>query len=374
MKAPYLKALEQLELGLTREAEQVIELWRAENELDPSTERELLRRLLNTRLHYKQNKSLPNGEQFLNENFTKDDFIKAEVLFVKGLNAFHQEDFKTGADHFKKSAELYPFEKFAAKSLLASYNEYIGLLNADLLDEAQEENQLSYLERIAYRIESEKMLGMILRQKSYLLERRGHFASALDAAVSGLEALKKTAPISDYQLMLLQQCDLLVSLKRIDEAATLFHGLLGPFENRVLFAHAFVKSRVTNQLPPQPREFAIVPPVWRIKLSRNHTTAVSMSSSLTTIVWKASQGILITAEGNEISIKRDSIEGKILSLLASGRKDRAALCAALWPDDVDTELLQDRLKKSLRRLKNKHPNMVVFNHGYYSLGFTLKIA
>ncbi|MNS49754.1 hypothetical protein D3C72_823770 [compost metagenome] len=248
----------------------------------------------------------------------------------------------------------------------------MGLLNSRSLDSAQEEHQLSYLERIAYRIHSDKMLGMILRQKSYFLEGRGHFLSALESAEAGLAALRHSAPLSDIQLMYLHKADLLLSLKRYDEAATVFHGILGPFENRVLFALDFVKSRVTNNLPPNPADYLVVPKVWRSKLLERKNSK-SASTHLTSI-WKSAEGTFVTEDGTEISVKRDSIEGRILTLLANGRKDRAALCLALWPDDVDTELLNDRLKKSIKRLKSKVPNIVIFAHGYYNLGSGIKIA
>ncbi|WP_413574899.1 hypothetical protein ACLVWU_11695 [Bdellovibrio sp. HCB290] len=369
MKARYLKALDHLELGSLREAEHLIEDMRRLNELTPAPETELLRRLLATRLHYKQNKGLSQGDQFLNENQTTDPLIKAEVYFVKGLNAFYGEDFTSGASFFKKAAELYPPEEFAAKALLAKYNEYIGLLNSQALDEAQEEGHLSHLERLAHRIEADKILGMILRQKSYLLERRGHLPSAFEAATESQKYLKKSGPISDYQLITLQMCDLLFEMGRTDEAAALFHGLLGPFESRVQFAHALVRAKISKSAMPSLTDFAVIPPVWKNKMADKSAVITDR-----VYVWYPTEGILKTDEGKTVSLKRDSLEGKILILLSQGRKDRASLCAALWPDDIEMELLHDRLKKSLKRLKEKNPDLVKFGCGFYSLAVTLNIS
>jgi len=370
LKQRYLQALNHLELGQTTYAEQLVAELRVYHETSPKAELELVRRLLSTRLHYKQIKSLNDSEIFLNESLTQDPFFKAEVFFVKGLNSFHQENFFEGAAFFQQAAKLYPIDLFAAKSLLASYNEYIGLLNGGSLDESQEEKSLSHLERMAQRIESHKLLGLILRQKSYLLERRGHLTSALLAAEEGLTHLNKFGPLSDYQLLFLQKCDLLLLLSRRDEARELFFSLLGPFENRAQFAHAYVQSQIEGTKAPELTSFAVVPTIWKNKSLLRQNSQASTSS----LLWDASAGILISTEGEEITLKRDSIEGRILTMLMNGKKDKDALCAALWPEEADSELINDRLKKSLRRLREKMPSLILFEQGFYSLKTSIKKA
>lgn len=368
-KQLYIQALDSLELGHTGDAEKLVADLRVQHEAAPQLELELVRRLMSTRLHYKQIQSLKDSDVFLNENLTQDPFLKAEVFFVKGLNSFHQDDFLGGAIFFREAAKLYPYEPFAAKSLLASYNEYIGLLNGGSLDEVEEEKHLSLLERMAQRIESSKLLGLILRQKSYLLERRGHLPSALVAADEGLLCLKKSGPLSDYQLLILQKCDLLFRLSKTEEARNLFFGLLGPFENRAQFAHAYVKSLIEGTPSPAVGAFAVVPTVWKNK-SQLHQESQENTNSL---LWNSAEGILISLQGEEITLKRDSIEGRILTMLANGKKDKDALCAALWPEEADSELINDRLKKSLRRLREKIPNLIQFDRSQYVLTVPLKI-
>lgn len=357
----YDEALQQLEFGDTLVAATLATQWRQAG----SPEQELLRRLLSARLHMKKAGPLNDIETFLNFSRISDPYIQAECRFVMGLNLFHAGDFNQGAAQFKLAGALYPTYK-RDKTLLSVYNEYIGLLNSNLLSEEDEESRLSYLERFASQIEHEKTLGLVLRQKSYLLERKGCIEAAIQTADESLSLLKKTAPISDLQLLSLHQSHLLFQKGEKSKALALYDSLLGPFETRLDFPRRFVGALLNSRVIPVPQEFAIVLPAWQSKWNRLNQEALH-----TPYKWNMELGQITTPEGQVLSFKRDTIEGRILALVKSKPQTRANLCEILWPEDSDIELVIDRLHKVLARLKKKLPQAIVFENQMYRLGVSL---
>lgn len=364
----YKSVLSLMEAGNLELMAEYAEELRRQLEVNYDSDIELTRRLLVTRLSYKQSGTLTDVEAFLKPLNTQNPLLKAEVLFVKGLHQFHAESPNAGAECFSKAADLYFLADWPERALLSLYNAFIGQLNAGLLDEKNEEAQLSYLERLSHTHENKKVLGLILRHKSSFLQNQGRLLGAEAAATQALEHIKNHGTVSDYQLSVLQLCDVLFNSGKKEKAQEHFESLLGPFEERVKFACDWVQSQIHATLLPDPNEYPVVPPLWRNKFKMKKNLAPQQDIPWT---WDLSLGTLTSPERGEIALKRSSMEGRILELLSEKRRSKSELCALLWPEESESTLIWDRLSKALARVKKKTPHLITWRDGFYSLTSTI---
>lgn len=359
----YRNILTQMEFGDLSEFAKFAEHLR---EFSSNREIEILRRLLVVRLSCKQTSSGEQLENFLSVQLTGNSFIDAEILFVRGLQYFHVENFNAGAKSFSKAAELYFQIAWTDKAILSLFNELMGQLNDSTISDSAEEARLTYLERLAHHHESTKMLGLILRHKALFLEKASKFQGAEIVLKEALSLLQKQSALSDYQLGVLQLCYLLSKNGKISEAKQNYESLIGPFDTRLEFAHAFIYGILFEKPSPSVDNYDIVPPVWRDR-AMDSESSMKTTASDQSLVWRMDEGVLLTASG-EASVRRDSIEGRLLQILLKGRRSRADLCSLLWPEQADSSQVIDRLSKVIARLRAKDPQIIKFENNSYFLG------
>lgn len=347
----YRKVLEEMEMGNLPRVAQFAEELREGGEQD--REIETLRRLLVVRLSYKQGNAIEAVEGLLQMQLIFSPFVNAEVLFVQGLHFFHTKKFVEGAKKFKQASEIYFQLSWADRAVLSLFNELIGELNAGLLTQDLEESRITYLERLANHHECPNVLGLILRHKSWYLEKLGRYQGAESVMHEALPLLKRYSPISDYQMGVLQDCYLLFKNGKLNEAKQQYESLLGPYDSRLDFPRAFVKALLYGDSLPQPDRFTVMSPVWRDRFDQRNSSAADSP-----IKWDMDRGILETKDGKEILVKRDSIEGRLLQFLLKGRRTKAELYSLLWPEQADSLLVVDRLNKVISRLRTKAPDLL----------------
>lgn len=342
--------------------------------LPQTSEIELMRKLLSLRLSLKRSSGFVETEELVSSKHVKHPLLKAEAAFVRGLIHFHREQFDQGANEFQIAATLYPLETHANKKLLAEYNQFVGLLNANKLDHNLEDAHITYLERAARAENNSKVLSLLLRHKSYMLEQRGQLHGALRSAIDAINLLLKTGPTSDLQLLGFHVAHIYIQLNEHNLARETYETILGPFDQRVVFAKDLVRAFLDQTPIPNPKDYLGVSPNWKEKWetwTKNSRPEVSKSSSQ--YIWYRSRGEIHSTSGSTILLRKDSVEERLLNLLLQGKKNRDELCELLWPESVDSETLWNRLKMALKRIKQKSPGLVVFKNGMYQIDLLTSI-
>ena len=187
LKSIYKIALSELEQGNFQKVSEIIQTLRYRTTQNDLTN--MVRLLISARLSFKQISGSSELDYLLNQITFSDPYFQAETSFVKGLYAFHRGLYVNGTKEFDCAREYYSLCEENEKSLLSEYNHFIGLINSDSLNHLQTEEWLELLENKAVKIESIKIMSLVLRQKSFHLEQCYKITEALAAAQKGLPLL-----------------------------------------------------------------------------------------------------------------------------------------------------------------------------------------
>lgn len=369
----YRQTLEVADCGHVEALCRLAERFRNQVEIEFDPNVELARRILVTRIAFRQSRPIENIESFLHLNRADSNLFLAEAHFVQGLHHFHLSEYSRGAICFSLAAEKYLNESMFERYILSLYNQFIGDLNSKEMDLGADEDRISFLERLASHYENKETRGLIIRHKAWVLERQGRIMGAQKCLEEALTLLKSYNTISDFQLGNFQLCDIFLKLNEKEKARELFESVTGPFDTRVLFPKAYLQAKLNDQPLPAPEQFPVVSPVWLEKYKIS-IAAKPVISSRAPDEWDVERGIYLVAGKKKIQVKQYSLEGRLLFLLLDRRRLREEIISLLWPDQCDPSHVNDRLRKILARIESKLEKIVLFDGKSYFLSRAIQIS
>ncbi len=369
----YRQTLEVADCGHVQALSQLAERFRNQVEINFDPNIELARRILVTRIAFRQSLPIENIETFLYLNRADSNLFLAEAHFVQGLHHFHLSEYSRGANCFSQAAEKFLNEAMYERYILSLYNQFIGDLNSKEMDLGADEDRISFLERLASHYENKETLGLIIRHKAWVLERQGRIMGAQKCLDEALTLLRSYNTISDFQLGSFQLCDILLKLNEREKARQLFESVTGPFDTRVLFPKAYLHAKLNDQPLPEPERFLVVSPVWleKYKISLLAKPVVANRGS---DEWDIERGIYLIAGKKQIQVKPSSLEGRLIFLLLDRRRPREEIISLLWPDQCDSSHVSDRLRKILARIENKLDKIILFDGKCYFLSRSIQVT
>jgi tetratricopeptide (TPR) repeat protein len=385
MQTVYLSALSWLEAGRQEQVASLLETWRKEisslqHSTDPASKAnawmlERMRRLLSIRLAMKNGMEVPNIENLLDAKSVADDFLKAEYLMALGLYCFNRGNYLDGYPHFELAETHFDLANRPDRALFAAYNRYIGLLNSGRITPEQESSCLLELEQKARRLNQEKALAWILRQKSYFLQGQAKPSGALAMIDEAIQLLIKQGPLSDLHLAYLQAADCLLDLKRPMDARARFEMIMGTVDSRVKFPIRYIEERLgASPGDLDPRDFGEVSPLWREKWQKHFSRSEEdVGSNSQVYRWSLKNGDLNIGQKTLPAVPPGTMEGRVLRLLTEQPRSKAYLCEVLWPEECENTALDNRLHRVISRLNKRVPGLIVLRDGVYLTSFPVNI-
>lgn len=300
----------------------------------------------------------------LTPEMSEDEFLKAEGFFVRGLVRFHLNRSFEGAKDFVTASQMFARMGFSDRKLLADFNAAIGNINGrkagfhetDMLD-------FNRTEREAKKTKNEKIVGLCMRQKSYILQHLGRHSAAYSEAVKSLRYLCGMAHRSDIQLARLQAADCAIDMNRLDAARRHLEYVIDPVDSRVQLPLAYVNARLAGNLAELDlRRFSVQIPLWSEKLRRARQSSSDEPSDMGGQVMP-----LRRPHPGRTDIKPQSLEGKLLQILTQGRCEKIMLIERLWPEDFSQGQLDNRLHRLISRLNKKLQGLIEFDGQAYRM-------
>lgn len=360
----YIKALNALEKGNFETAAKLTALFR-----DPrGYEEGILHRLINIRLQLK----IGNFDNDLNITPPKSTSLKAEYLFVLGLQSFNNSDWKQGAEYFNEASILYnQIEKFERK-LLCQYNSLIGTINEKKYDQKEVIQDLLKLCLESKTVGTDRILGLAQRQLSYEYLSLNKFHASKKYALHAVENLS-SGPKSDRDLAL---CTLAITnskLQHMDESLSAIEEILDPVEPRVEWPLAVTKFLCGLTLKqPLKENFKTLDPFFESVLSAIRPAAKTQTSFK--LAWDISTGLFRSSSGEELfKLRNNSLEHKLLFSLINKPCSKTLLIEMLYPGNESQELVNNRLHKLISRVNKRFPNIVLYRNSQYCLSTDLKV-
>ncbi|MEK6578638.1 MAG: hypothetical protein AABZ55_05375 [Bdellovibrionota bacterium] len=359
-----------IESGLYEAASDKIRVVRDES--SPSRDLNILRSLISARISLN---SVANqvDESALNPALAERPWVRAEVLFVRGLLRFQLNEFSSGIEDFLNAENLYRTLHLGDREVLSGFNAFIGKLNAGLYPDSSIGLEcLKAVERRATELGCRKVLGMIFRQKSYFLQSLGRSRAALQEVARGFQDLEFYAPKADYQLARIQAADCALDLALTEDTILHLEFVVPPLEARVQFPLAYVQSRRDKSPLTESalRSFEVIAPFW---LSKWKTSKGEEKKSHAK--WSKLKGELQLPAGRTIPVQHNNLEGKLIQLLIQSGSSKTLICEKLWPESCSVGHLDNRLHRLVSRLNTKSGmSLVQFDGKLYHLALNVQFT
>ena len=339
----YLEICRELESSSYDSAALKIRTWRGRDEMPfcRETSIEALRRLLSIRLALKTQGGAIGFEALLENLPAKTEALRAEIHFVRGLCQFHLSQFVAGADSFELAAQSFRSAGNLERALLSKYNSFIGMTNSGALDSLDQFQILSELLQDSQGLPEGRIHAWVYRQKSNLLFDEGRFASALDLIDKAIQIFAVTGPLSDLHLSVLQACDCHRVLNNLNQARIMFTHIPPSVDSRVEFVRDSVGVRL-GLIGSLAQEYRQVPSHWQ----KRHE------------LW--------SRFNVKIEAGTKSKTNLLLHLLKDRKWTKTSLCEALWPEQAEVSLLDNRLHRLVNRI-NSSGRLIFFSQGHYHL-------
>lgn len=352
----YLEAVQNLTRGdLDKTAEQIRNFRKSPQSND-------VRQLISARLSLKTSgqELLPSTDQKKND----DSFIRAEKLFVRGLECFHNSRWAEGCEAFETAAQHYPLSVVPKKTALAKFNAFIGFINAHL--DLENEKQILLLQellKIAVHFENLEVEALIGRQKSYCFAAMQRFHASLFEAERALQIFDSCGSHSDRQLTLICAADAALELGEKVKALSYLESVVEPIEARVRFSFDFMRWRLGLMDCLDRTNYSYICPHFSERCDVLAKNTVSSDWA-----WDSRSGHFVHGKRDvDLVIRPQCLEGKMLSLLTLGAESKISLCEKLWPEYSDVEHLDNRLHRLVCRLNKKLRGSIHFDGRVYRL-------
>ncbi len=302
----------------------------------------------------------------------KDPFLIGEVCFVKGLYYFNQAKMAEGANSFLTASQAFDACGKTERQWIARFNFLIGKSHQPNIDTHWLFTELRELEVAVQQGENNKLLGLILRQKSCLYKELGRIHAAKTDGIRAVSLLELHGAQSDYQLALLNMVDISLEQNELQEAHDYIDRVLTPLDPRVVFPYSFYKHRLNgtplaltakvNSCPHFLSRFDL----WEREQPKPITEMPSLNDASEAIIWNATVGEL-KVNSKMFSFKVGSMETKLLNNIYSAPVSKELLSERLWPGFAQIHLLDNRLHRLISRVNKKLGGLIQYHKGQYFL-------
>ncbi len=310
-----------------------------------------------------------------------DLFLKAETFFARGLVRFHLNDYAEGKLDFSNARKIYEHPKVgdAKRALLAAYNAYCGAVNNGEINDPNERfAAIKGVLCLAQAQSDSRILGLILRDRSELYQENDKFLAARADAQRALELLEDHGPKSDFNLALLQLADCELDLGNRDVAELCLDRMISPLDQRVVCLESLVRARLKGEFPPsqESREWSIWPGLrWKLQRAAVNSAQPALAKGIVLRArWRQPESKLVLDSGKIISLKANSLEGKLLAQLHKAPSSKDQLIEALWPSQSAVQHLDNRFFQLLHRFNQKTSDLAHFDGSRYRLGREVELT
>ncbi len=336
---------------------------------NPDAQQVLEQKLLSFRLALKNGRGSELDPNELNPGATKDSFTQAEAHFVRGIVFAHKNNFSEAATEMFLASGLYEKAQSSEKYCLSLFNELIFKSNGNLINTNEELAQLALIVSKAESLTVPKVVGLGLRQRSYVFQNTKRPQAALEEIKKALVFIEAHCPSSDYHLALIHAADCALDLKMPDQAQVHLSYLPTDLDSRVAFPFAYINARIKGDLLIT-EQFSDVSEHWKLRYEDYAARKISSShgAELQTLTWNLMTHTLFDGNKRIIGkIKLKSLEGQFLQLLMSKPANKDLLCEVLWPEFAENQTLDDRFFRLKARITQKLGEIVHFDGSNYSL-------
>jgi hypothetical protein len=143
-----------------------------------------------------------------------------------------------------------------------------------------------------------------------------------------------------------------------------------------MFPLAFIKWRLGGDMPVL-SSFSTLPPGWKEKFERlSRSTEADETKPPPRFIWEIENGV-VRWEADDapgLLFRAESLEGKLVRLLAQSKMSKHLLIEALWPEHVSVHHIDNRLHRLIGRINKKFGvKLVVFDGNFYRLNLDVQI-
>lgn len=324
----------------------------------------LERQLISFRLALKSgNSSFP--VESLQENLTKNDFLRAEILFCKGSYYGQFYDHKRAAMNFSQAENLYQKTQSIEKKLLSRFNTLVAKSHLSEIVWSEEEFMFRQLILECHNLDQKKTEFLCLRHLSYRLFELKNYQQAIQLIISWV-GRKDVITKSDSELALVHIADCYFEMRDLRNALFYIEQVSANCDERVRFPREYVKAKIF-QLSFDQSQFSYISDYWKTRSKSWRQQALKNKPADLQVVWNTKTNILSKGKSVLAKIKPQSLEGQILKHLSASPKSKSHLCECLWPDEMTTDFLDDRFHQLVQRLNRKIKGIVVFDGQLYRL-------
>ena len=249
--ADYLEVLSLIEKGLYEEASLQIRDFRRRldgglDKIEEERHLHVLAILLSARIALKGGR-LPDHILSIDPEGLTLPFLKGEVYFVRGLYYGNQAKMPEASSYFEKAAEAFSATSNKDRFLLSRYNHLICLSYVPEINNHSLVLGFRQLEALAQENNNQKILGLVLRQKSYFFKEAGRLLAAKLDAERSATLLEFYGSQSDFHLALLNLSEIQWNLGESEAAGAACERVLPPLDPRVLFPLNFIQHLIFNR-------------------------------------------------------------------------------------------------------------------------------
>ncbi len=318
-------------------------------------------------------------------------YFRAEAHFVHALASLMQCELPMARVHLLQAAEIYRSIELKERELLCRYNLLVcdPELLTQAIDNELQMDQMRALEQECRLAATNRILSLVLRQKSYLYFDQGLFKAALAEIEKALVFSELEGAKSDYHIALIHAADCSLELGLTDRAEMFLEYIPVIIDARIEFPLAYVKAKKKSQLL-EPDLFRSVQPQWmqRYKayeakvenilgfgLPKNGRSEFAPTEiPQSEIQWNFATGEITDETGaRRCRVKTGSLEGRLLAILANGKITKRLMGERLWPEYSETAQIDNRVHRLISRLNHKTKNIVAFDGQFYHLKRAVRI-
>ncbi|MBO9667934.1 MAG: hypothetical protein J7501_14115 [Bdellovibrio sp.] len=367
MSSKYNQSLSKILVSDTAQSLEHIRDLRDQEKLDA---RQMLeQKLLSFRLAIKNGRGSELDPADLIATNVTDNFTQAEAHFVRGLVYAHKNAFTLAAQEMSLAAAQYERTQSSEKLCLSLFNELIFKSNDSLISINEELSQLALIISKSEELMVPKVMGLCLRQRSYVFQGTGRPQPALDEIQKAMTFIEAHCPTSDYHLALIHAADCALDLKNPAQAQGFLNYLPTETDARVAFPLAYIKCRMQGGLLVL-EQFSDISSHWKARYEQHASEKIQLENAknIPTWIWNINTHTLSDHNKHLAGkIKQKSLEGQLLQLLAAAPANKELLCEVLWPEFAHNQLLDDRFFRLKARIIHKLGDIIHFDGSKYSL-------
>lgn len=333
----------------------------------------LEQKLLSFRIAIKSGQGSMLNEEEIYPDAATTRFLRAEAHFVRSLVLMHQRKLQSAGENFMKAAVLYAEEGLHEKALLSRFNGLIAQCNSTDLSAQDELHGFNEVLVSARELKIPKVMGLCLRQKSYIYFSTARFRAALQEVMEALPLIEAHCPVSDHNLTLIHATDCAFELQDLRQAQIFLDYLPHEIDSRLAFPLAYVKAKMGDRTLDL-SHFEDINSHWQKRYQAYLENTQPPKSMNPRVRWRwDSNSHWIMSENKKLlaKIRPQSLEGQLLKILMRGPHSKELLCEILWPTYSPTENLDDRFFRLKTRFQQKLGRCINFDGQKYSLSVTV---